>query len=337
MRVLQIMSGGKPEPGNRQNIFIHRQIASLKPLISDMQVIYAGLGSRPHDMIALVGKLRRTIRRFQPEVIHAQYATALGAVTVMAAGNIPTVVSFCGDEVYGTYVNEHSTKSWRTSLGQKLSQYCARQATLCHVHNETMRDIVSQWGAKRIENMTKGVNLALFKELDRSVCREKLGLKPDGQYVVFAIRDNDYVKRRDLAEKAIELCNQSMSQPVELLVLDKVAPDLVPLYLNAGNVLLLCSNHEGSPNIVKEALACNSLVVSTDVGDVRDRFGEVNGLFLVQQEPSDIARGLQQAMQFKRSNGRDFVMNISEDKIAQRLFDLYQSIQRPQASQFVRR
>ena len=42
----------------------------------------------------------------------------------------------------------------------------------------------------------------------------------------------------------------------------------VPIWINASDVLLMTSLHEGSPTIVKEALACNLPVVSVDVGDV---------------------------------------------------------------------
>jgi len=323
---MQIVGGRAPERNNRHNIFVQRQIDSLRSLIPNMQVIYAGLGSKAEDMLALARKLQYAIKTFKPEVIHAQYATATGAVTIMNCGPIPIIVSFGGDEIYGTYINAHSTQSWRTSLALRCSRYCAKKAAVCIAKNERMREILKKWGAGRVEVIPNGVNLDLFKALDQPFCRAQLGLKRDAQYVVFAVRDNDYVKRRDLAEKAVELCRLDSSHQIELLILDHVAPAMIPLYLNAGNVLLLCSNHEGSPNIVKEALACNRPVVSTDVGDIRERFSYVNGLFLVRQNPIDIAQGLKQALLCKESNGRDSVMTLSEEIVAQRLFHLYQSL-----------
>jgi glycosyltransferase involved in cell wall biosynthesis len=326
MRVLQVVGGRKPENGSRENIFIHRQINSLSFLIPDMEIIHAGLGSRPKDMIALAIKLRHAIKNFKPDIIHSQYATMTGAVTIIAGGRIPVAVSFGGDEIYGTYVSASSTKSLRTSLALKCSRYCARQAAVCIAKNESMRAILKDWGARRVEVIPNGVNLDVFKELDQQHCRAQLGLPHDVLYVIFAVRDNDYVKRRDLAEKAVRLCNPGASRKVELLILDNVAPSLMPIYLNAGNVLLLCSNHEGSPNIVKEALACNRPVVSTDVGDVRERFGSVSGLFLVPPTPSDIARGLQQALCWQKSNGRNFVAALSEEIVAKQLFTLYRTM-----------
>ncbi len=326
MRVIQIIGGQKPARNSRHNIFVHRQVDSLRALIPDMDVIYAGLGANLIDMINLVKKLRYAVKAFKPDIVHTQYATMTGAVTIGNCNPIPTVISFGGDEIYGTYVNAHSTRSLRTSLARRCSEYCARQATVCVGKNETMRSVLQQWGAKRVEVIPNGVDLDLFCELDLQSCRKQLGLKRDVLYVVFSVRGNDYVKRRDLAEKAVELCRLNASCQVELLILDNIAPNLMPFYLNAANVLLLCSNHEGSPNIVKEALACNRPVVSTDVGDVRERFRAVKGLFLVRQHPLDIAEALTMAMSLKRSNGRDFIMNLSEEMVAKQLFCLYQSI-----------
>lgn len=326
MRVLQIVGGRSPD-GTRDNIFVHRQIASLKTLIPDMKIIYAGLGSRAADMLKLSRQLRLAIKSFKPDVIHSQYATVTGAVTLLNCGAIPVVISFGGDEIYGTYVNEHSTKSWRTKLALWFSKYCARKASICIAKNLNMGQLLKKWGAERVDILPNGVNLNIFKELDQKACRAKLGLKNEIQYVVFAIRDQDFVKRLDLAESAVNICNNNGSRKTELLILDKVKPSLMPIYLNAGDALLLCSNHEGSPNIVKEALACNRPVVSTDVGDVRERFKTVKGLFLVHSNPENIANGLLTAMRYKKSNGRNYVENISEEKVAQRLYQIYYELQ----------
>jgi teichuronic acid biosynthesis glycosyltransferase TuaC len=48
----------------------------------------------------------------------------------------------------------------------------------------------------------------------------------------------------------------------ELHHLRGIEYEQVPIWLNASDVLLVTSHHEGSPTIVKEALACNLPIVS---------------------------------------------------------------------------
>src|SRR5262245_55832545 len=100
MRVIQVVGGHKPQGGSRLNIFVHRQISSLNDLIPETYIVYAGLGSSIKDMTSLLIKLKGLVTTFKPDVIHSQYATVTGAVTIMAAGEVPTVVSFGGDEIY---------------------------------------------------------------------------------------------------------------------------------------------------------------------------------------------------------------------------------------------
>jgi glycosyltransferase involved in cell wall biosynthesis len=100
----------------------------------------------------------------------------------------------------------------------------------------------------------------------------------------------------------------------------------MPTYMNAADALLLTSNREGSPNAVKEALACNLPVVSTDVGDVRERLSGVS--------PSAVCTtddGLTDALvdvlaQGARSNGRDIVREVSVSRTRDRLHAVYQQV-----------
>ena len=46
--------------------------------------------------------------------------------------------------------------------------------------------------------------------------------------------------------------------------------DQLVKYYNSVDCLILTSFHEGSPNVIKEAMACNLPIVSTKVGDVEE-------------------------------------------------------------------
>lgn len=77
-----------------------------------------------------------------------------------------------------------------------------------------------------------------------------------------------------------------------MLLGGQIDHDLIHFYINACDVVLLTSEFESSPMIVKEALCCKVPVVSTELGDVRDLFGDLRGCFICQPEPNQIASAL---------------------------------------------
>src|SRR5207302_2384469 len=100
----------------------------------------------------------------------------------------------------------------------------------------------------------------------------------DRRLILFAASPKNPVKRYPLAESAVARLDRRYR--AELVVAAGIAPDKMPLYMNACDALLVTSTHEGSPNVVKEALACNLPVVSADVGDVADRISKIEGCAL---------------------------------------------------------
>jgi hypothetical protein len=79
----------------------------------------------------------------------------------------------------------------------------------------------------------------------------------DKHLVLFTASHNNPRKRYDLAKEAVNALNDPSN--VELIRVTETPYQLVPLYMNACDVLLLTSLHEGSPNVVKEALACTGM------------------------------------------------------------------------------
>ena len=99
----------------------------------------------------------------------------------------------------------------------------------------------------------------------------------------------------------------------------------VPYYLNASNVLLLTSLQEGSPTIVKEALACDLPVVSVNVGDVQERIEGIEGCYLASSDPGDISAKLR-LVRFgaQRVSGHVTVRELSVENVALRVKELYE-------------
>jgi len=81
-----------------------------------------------------------------------------------------------------------------------------------------------------------------------------------------------------------------------LKVVYNVKHEDIPLYLCASDVLISTSKWEGSLNIIKEAMACNLPIVTTDVGDVRWLLEVVNNTAIVRNSELEIASAIKQVL-----------------------------------------
>lgn len=117
-------------------------------------------------------------------------------------------------------------------------------------------------------------------------------------------------------------------QNAELNVVTGMEFDLVPYYMYASDVLLLTSLSEGSPNVIKEAMACNLPIVSTDVGDVKEVISNTKGCCIASFEPADVAAKLKEALNFSGpTNGREIIKQLDINIIAQKIIGIYKEIQ----------
>jgi len=140
-----------------------------------------------------------------------------------------------------------------------------------------------------------GVNREVFRPIDRSEARKKLGLNREKWLVLFPFDPKRKIKRFDLA-KAVVSKLASRGYDIGLLVALKVKNEEMPLYYNAANVMILCSDSEGSPTSIKEALSCNIPVVSTDVGDVQEILDGIEGAMICDQNIESLGRGVEEIL-----------------------------------------
>jgi glycosyltransferase involved in cell wall biosynthesis len=173
--------------------------------------------------------------------------------------------------------------------------------------------------------VANGVDLELFRPLDRSACRAELGWDESARHVLFPASPRRPEKGFSLASRAVALV-QSQGTRVELHALEGVPHEAIPTWLNAADVVVLTSAHEGSPNAVKEALACNVPVVAVDVGDVRARLAPIRGCEVAERRPEDIALKLARVLGHdRRIASREHVSDLALDHVARRIRDVYES------------
>jgi glycosyltransferase involved in cell wall biosynthesis len=183
-----------------------------------------------------------------------------------------------------------------------------------------------------------GLDLEVFRPMPMLESRRRLGLSEQKKLILFAAsRIENPRKRFDLALDAVELVKKRFD--AELVVANNVAHRDIPVYMSACDALLLTSLHEGSPNVVKEALACGLPVVSVDVGDVKQRLEKLDGCIVCRDATaSSIASALERVLTCgTRAKGRESIMELDETKITAKVIDVYRRAMRKYPTNIVER
>lgn len=174
-----------------------------------------------------------------------------------------------------------------------------------------------------------GIDLKKFFPMDKDYCKGKLKLDLNKKYILFSSRFDRSEKNADLAIKAIEKLD---TKNIILKELKNIPENEINLWYNASDVALMTSKNEGSPQFIKEAMACNRPIVSTDVGDVRFAFGETKGCFITSFDADVISGKIMEALEFSqekgKTTGRQRVVDIGFDanQISKKVYELYQTL-----------
>jgi teichuronic acid biosynthesis glycosyltransferase TuaC len=134
-----------------------------------------------------------------------------------------------------------------------------------------------------------------------------------------------------LAQATVKVAEDALFEPVEIVALSGIAPEKVPLYVSGCDALLMCSHTEGSPNAVKEAMACNLPVVSVPVGDVQELLADVEYSMICPRDPDALGAELARVLkELGRSNGREIIKARGLDlaSVARRVVAVYHDVLR---------
>jgi len=304
MKVLFVSSGRQGDVG----YVVRNQGESL--IRNGVQIDFFTIEPGLWGYLRAVLQLRKTIRQGSYSLVHAHYSYSAFSATL--AGCRPLIVSLMGSD---------TAQNRLLNLIIRILSQVRWSATI--VKTEDIKHNLNLTNALVIPN---GVDLNRFRPLDKESCRKKLNLDYNKRIILFIAGRNRPEKRLNLAMESIRLLNDT---DLQFIHLHDTPNELVPFYINSADLLLLTSSREGSVNVVKEAMACNCPVVSTDVGDVRWVLGNLEGCFLTSSEASDIATSIKMALDFGiRTSGRNRLteLGLDADSAAGRIIDLYSRV-----------
>ena len=286
--------------------FITEQVGAMEK--QGVECKYFGIdGKGIAGYLRQIPKLRKAIRDFRPDIVHAHYG--LCGLLANYQRRIPVVTTYHGSDINDPRVLRLSNKSIRRS---RFNIFVSQKNV----------DIARP--QKDFALIPCGIDLEDYPVMDKADARRQMGLNPTGKYVLFAGAFDNHIKNAPLALAAMALIPEA-----ELLELKGFSRSQVATLMQAVDAFLMTSFTEGSPQVIKEALACGCPIVSVDVGDVRERTEGIEGCFISGRDPKDIARFIKQALDFVgRTNGRQAIEKngLSNDVIAARIISVYENL-----------
>ncbi len=302
MKILVVASYNK----NRFAPFIVEQVEALKQV--GCEVEYFGvIGKGIKGYLSAFAALRKRIKAYKPDVVHAHYG--LSGLLANLQRTIPVVTTYHGSDINLPKVLRFS------KIAMKLSAW---------------NIFVSQRNVDIAQPMKKyillpcGVNLPNYVEEDIYAVKQQLNWKPNKRYILFAGAFDNRVKNAKLAQDSV-----SLIEDAELIELKGYTREQVTALLYASDAFLMTSFTEGSPQVIKEAMACGCPIVSVDVGDVAERIKGLEGCYIAERGPHGIAERLNKALSFNgRTKGRDRIieLGLTNDLVAKKLVKIYKTI-----------
>ena len=319
-----IMTSMYPTPANPVcGTFIRTQVECLKKEGVDVELLLLRGRFRKWDYARAIVQLRREIARGSIDVVHAHYGFV--GMVARTQWNLPVVVTYHGGDLMGLVVNDRGGRAWSGPVTAAGGRVLARSIDASIVQSVEMANLLD---APNVFVIPHEVDFDVFHPLARDQARAALGLQADRKYLLFAAHPTNWVKRFSLAQAVAEALS-ARDASIELLVVYKEPQARLALYMNACDALVFPSYMEGSPNVVKQAMACNLPIVATDVGDVREIIGKTQGCYVCRPDIQEFVRALDHILVDRaRTRGHEHVRHLAGPAVAQQIIQVYEHVLR---------
>jgi glycosyltransferase involved in cell wall biosynthesis len=315
MKVLIVCSGNAPAGQlfdlKMHQAFIYEQVRDLEKLNANFEyLLIKGKGLLGY--LKHLRQIREKVRNHY-DLIHAH--NGFCGLIANLQRKIPVVTTYHGSDINIKLLR------WISYVSILLSTQ-----NIYVSENQFRKSFIK----RRSNIIACGIDIEEFQPADKYKCRESLRLNQGKQYILFSSSLSLNIKNSALAIYALKLLNDAS---IELLELRGRTRKEVSLLLNSCNLLLLTSFSEGSPQIIKEAMACNCPIVSTDVGDVHEIIGETKGCYITSYNPVEVTDKVHLALEFSKTkgltNGREriFKLNLDNGNVAKLILEIYKKVQ----------
>lgn len=279
------------------------------------------------NYIKAVGALKKKIREFKPDIIHAHFG--LSAITAELQNEVPVVTTFHNGETLNWYVN----------LMASLMSLRAEHVIYVAQH---IRDL-SYFKAKNYSIIPCGVPMEQMIITPKEEARKQLGWDADKKYILFGGAFSNERKNYALLKEAVDKL-QMTNDKLQIVCIEMKGLSRAEcvLRMNAADLFALPSHSEGSPQALKEAMAVDCPCLATDIADVRELFGDEPGHWILrnprktherwdadEKSVDEMVDLLNDALKFEgRTNGRKRIedLKLTNAQVAQRIVEICKKI-----------
>jgi len=329
MRVLVVTNMYPSEKMPFYGIFIKEQVESLRELGVNVDVFFINGKANRFNYIKEVPRLCGVLRENRFDVIHLHHTYCV-FVTYLAkkltGDDAPVVLTLHEGEAYSRNVYRRKGDVLKRFVYSRRLKRTALEMVdhVITVHEDLVR-VLDFRG--RFVTIPCGVDLDLFRPIERKIARKLLGLPGRKKIVFFPASPRNRNKGYEILEKAIDL----IQEEILLVTAGNILHEEIPIYMAAADVVVQLSEYEASPMVLKEAMAVNVPVIFTDVGDARFVVGDTEGCFITERVVADVARNLKLALDMNgKSAGRSRIMEagLSLRDVGQKVVSEYERMRK---------
>lgn len=246
--------------------------------------------------------IRRILAEYPFDLIDAHYLYPDGVAAVLLGRWLrkPVVITALGTDV-------NLIPSYR--LPRQMILWAVRHAVGVIAVARALKDKLVALGvpAGRIEVLRNGVDLQLFRPVERENWRRTLGFR---RTTLLSVGNLVPLKGHDLAIRALRLLPETdlvivgggpEREPLEALARESGVADRVTLagtmaqeklrhYYAAADALVLASSREGWANVLLESMACGTPVIASNVGGTPEVVASPEaGVLMAERTPEALA------------------------------------------------
>ena len=271
------------------------------------------------------------------DIIHAHRLDDMFPFVLFYKSN-PKVCTLHGKTVENIRIkhSNFTTKVYEIIEKITLKKLIKQNSRLIAVDKLTKQFYVKRypWLKDKIIVIPVGVDTIKFKPLDKKKMLKKYKFSYDDKIIMYIGRlekekNLDFLLRSFVAvrnrfqqaklvlvgdgreRKNLERLAKGLDLTENIYFLGSVEHSKIPELLNCADVFVLCSLYEGSPTVIKEAIACGVPVVSTDVGDIsktiKDEIGKI-----VKGDEKNFAKNIIKMISMDRNKIRDKFTQVAK-------------------------